>query len=38
MIYKRYWHKITRFHARYNYMGIFLLGFIPLYVRRSDKL
>jgi hypothetical protein len=38
MIYKKYWHGFTRQRDRYNYMGIFLLGFIPLYIKRSDKI
>lgn len=41
MIYKKYWHRFIRkrdkFH-KYNYTGIFLLGFIPLYIERSDKI
>lgn len=37
MIIKKYWH-CYRHHDRYNYMGIFLLGFIPLYIRRSDRI
>lgn len=35
MIIKKYWHKF-KFHERRNYMGIFLFGFIPLYIVRSD--
>ena len=35
MIIKKYWHKPYGL-GRYNYMGIFLLGFIPLYIVRSD--
>ena len=31
MIVKRYWYKRT-LATRTNYMGIFLLGFIPLYI------
>ena len=38
MIYKKYWHSFTRNRSKYNYMGIFLLGFIPLYIKRSDKI
>ena len=34
MIYKKYWHAYHN-HERYNYMGIFLLGLIPLYIRRT---
>lgn len=36
MIYKKYWHKYKK-HARYDYKGIFLFGFIPLYVCRGDN-
>ena len=35
MIIKKYWHKPYGV-GRYTYMGIFLLGFIPLYIVRSD--
>ena len=35
MIIKKYWHKDFAYSS-YNYMGIFLFGFIPLYIRRSD--
>lgn len=35
MIIKKYWHKSYAV-SRYNYMGIFLFGFIPLYICRSD--
>ncbi len=38
MIIKKYWHKYDKFHNRRNYMGFFLLGFIPLYIVCSDKL
>lgn len=38
MIYKKYWHKYTRYRDKYNYIGIFLFGFIPLYIKRSDKI
>jgi hypothetical protein len=38
MIYKKYWHRITRSRDKYNYMGIFLFGFIPLYLKRSDMI
>lgn len=38
MIIKKYWHRYDRYHHRQNYMGIFLFGFIPLYIRVSDKL
>ena len=37
MIYKKYWHNTLRKGGRYNYMGVFLFGFIPLYVVRSDR-
>lgn len=37
MVCKKYWHKVTKYRERYDYMGIFLLGFIPLYIRRSDR-
>ena len=37
MIIKKYWHRYDRFRNRYNYLGIFLLGFIPLYIKRSDR-
>ena len=36
MIYKKYWHKTYRSGGRRNYMGVFLFGFIPLYIVRSD--
>lgn len=35
MIIKKYWHK-EKHYRTYHYMGVFLLGFIPLYIRRSD--
>lgn len=38
MIIKKYWHTYTRHRDRYNYFGIFLFGFIPLYISRSDKI
>ena len=37
MIIKKYWHRFDRFRNRRNYMGIFLFGFIPLYIICSDK-
>lgn len=37
MIVKKYWSKEFAY-SRYEYMGIFLFGFIPLYIRRSDLL
>lgn len=36
MIVQRYWHTNSGY-LRYDYMGIFLFGFIPLYIVRSDK-
>ena len=36
MIIKKYWHKYTKNYSRIDYMGIFLFGFIPLYIARSD--
>ena len=37
MIIKKYWHSYRgKYHNRYDYMGIFLFGFIPLYISRSD--
>lgn len=36
IIYKE-WHRYTRFRDRYNYKGVFLLGFIPLFITRTDK-
>ncbi len=38
MIIKKYWHTYNRHRDRYNYLGIFLFGFIPLYISRSDKI
>lgn len=38
MIIKKYWHKTLKGGGRYNYRGVFLLGFIPLFVERSDKI
>lgn len=35
IVYKK-WH-IYRRGYRYNYKGVFLLGFIPLYIQRTDK-
>lgn len=35
MIVKRYWHKDT-IMTRTRYMGIFLFGFIPIYIEKSD--
>jgi hypothetical protein len=36
MIVKKYWHKGIGYSRR-NYMGIFLFGFIPLYIVKSDE-
>ena len=36
MIIKKYWYKRTGYGGRYDYMGIFLFGFIPLYIVRSN--
>lgn len=36
MIVKREYHKYNRYRRRRNYVGYFLFGFIPLYIRRSD--
>lgn len=38
MIFKKYWHKVDKYRNRINYMGIFLFGFIPLYIVQSDKI
>ena len=35
MIIKKYWHRFSGLY-RYNYMGIFMFGIIPLYICRSD--
>ena len=35
MIVKKYWHSYKNYR-RYNYMGIFLFGFIPIFITRSD--
>lgn len=37
IVYKK-WHRHNRFRYRYDYKGVFLFGFIPLYIQRSDKL
>lgn len=37
IIYKK-WHTYNRFRDRYNYKGVFLFGFIPLYIQRTDKI
>lgn len=34
MIIKRRWHRYTRPVGRYDYVGWFLFGFIPLYIER----
>lgn len=36
MIVKRYWSRRIGICYKYNYMGIFLFGFIPLYIERSN--
>ncbi len=36
MIVKKTWYKYKN-HSRYDYMGIFLLGFIPLYIDRKEN-
>ena len=36
MIVQKYWHKGHGIDRR-DYMGIFLFGFIPLYIVRSDN-
>lgn len=36
MIIKKYWHRYDKFRNRRNYMGVFLFGFMPLYIVRSD--
>lgn len=36
MIVKKYWSRRTGICNRYDYMGIFLFGFIPLYIERSS--
>lgn len=36
MIVKKTWHNYKN-HKRYDYMGIFLLGFIPLYINRTEE-
>lgn len=38
MVIKRYWHKYDKFRRRRNYMGFFLLGFIPIYFVASDTI
>lgn len=38
MIVYKEWHTYTRYRDRYNYKGVFLFGFIPLYIRRTDKI
>lgn len=35
MIVKKYWRKFKNYRHK-NYMGIFLFGFIPLYIERSN--
>lgn len=36
MVVKRFWHRGYGVNRR-NYMGIFLFGFIPLYIVKSDN-
>lgn len=36
IIYKE-WHRYDRFRNRYDYKGVFLLWFIPLFIIRTDK-
>ena len=36
MIVKKYWHIYKHQFKRYDYMGIFLFGFIPIFIMRSD--
>ena len=36
MIVKKYWHTYKHQFKRYGYMGIFLFGFIPIFIMRSD--
>ena len=36
MIVKKYWHTYKHQFKRYDYMGIFLFGFIPIFIMRSD--
>lgn len=36
MIVKKYWHKGSGYN-RHDYMGIFLFGFIPLFILKSDS-
>ncbi len=35
MIYKKCWHKDSLF-TRVFYTGVFLFGFIPIYISKSD--
>lgn len=37
IVYKK-WHRYNRRRDCYDYKGVFLFGFIPLYIQRSDKL
>lgn len=37
MIVYKEWHAYIH-HDRYNYKGVFLFGFIPLYIQRTDKI
>ena len=36
MIVKKYWHTYKHQFKRSDYMGIFLFGFIPIFIIRSD--
>ena len=36
MIVKKYWYTY-KYYKRYDYMGIFLFGFIPIFIMRSDS-
>jgi hypothetical protein len=38
MIVKKYWTHYDKWRHKYAYKGIFLLGFIPIYIERSDCL
>jgi hypothetical protein len=35
MIFVKHWHKDTKW-TRTHYTGVFLFGFIPIYIRKSD--
>lgn len=36
MIVKKYW-RTYKHYKRYDYMGIFLFDFIPIFITRSDS-